>query len=262
MSQNGPSADPEQELSEVLVACLEAEMSSPLDRQVLLARYPDFALELERFFTQWDGFDRLAAPLREAVRAAATPACGLDLTLDEAADDLPAQLPRSLAGYELLEELGSGGMGVVYKARQKSPGRLVALKMIRANLLTSAEDVRRFHNEAETVASLDHPHIVPVHEVGEESGRLYFSMKLMAGAAWPGNWLDFMTIRAPPPLSWSLSRGPFTMPISAACFIATSSHRTSSWTRKASRTSRISASRSVRKLMESAQTTALPAILA
>jgi serine/threonine-protein kinase len=191
MNEDGRSIDPEQELSEVLVACLGAEPGTPLDRQALLARYPNFARELERFFAQWDRFDRLAAPLREAVRTTATVANYLDATLDEAADESSTQMPPSPAGYELLEELGRGGMGVVYKARQKNPGRLVALKMIRASLLASAADVRRFRNEAETVAGLDHPHIVPIYEVGEEDGRHYFSMKLMEGGSLAGHLAQF-----------------------------------------------------------------------
>jgi eukaryotic-like serine/threonine-protein kinase len=104
------------------------------------------------------------------------------------ASDAPTSLhaddtgPGILFGdYELESVLGEGGMGVVYKARQLSLNRSVALKMIRAARFASPDEVRRFQNESEAAARLDHSNIVPVFEVGQHKGQHYFSMKLIAG---------------------------------------------------------------------------------
>ena len=87
--------------------------------------------------------------------------------------------PRRFGRYELLGKLGAGGMGVVYRARQRRLDRVVALKMIRASDFDDEHEIERFRSETQAVARLDHPHIVPVYEVGERRGRHFFSMLLV-----------------------------------------------------------------------------------
>ena len=83
--------------------------------------------------------------------------------------------------YELLEEIARGGMGVVYKARQRGLNRVVALKMILSGQFAGEEDIQRFHAEAQSAANLDHPGIVPVFQVGEIGGQHFFSMGFVDG---------------------------------------------------------------------------------
>src|SRR6516164_6704764 len=171
--------DREQRVDEAIATYLEAErIGRPLDRKEWLARHPDLVPELESFLADRKCFTDLAAPLAPRTPS---PAEMPTLAPGEPSAPPPGTTLRYFGDYELLEEIARGGMGVVYKARQVSLNRLVALKMILAGQLAGPDDVRRFRTEAEAAANLDHPNIVPIYEVGEHEGQQYFSMKLIEG---------------------------------------------------------------------------------
>ena len=180
----------EQRVDEVIAAYLEAvDAGQTPDPNDFIAQYRDIADDLEAFFTNRDQFERLAKPLQAA--AFVTNQQPDDMTSRSShkssessittADESIGKKVRCFGDYELLEEIARGGMGVVYKARQTSLNRIVALKMILAGQLASKEDVQRFHTEAEAAANLDHPGIVPIYEVGEHNGQHYFSMGYVDG---------------------------------------------------------------------------------
>jgi tRNA A-37 threonylcarbamoyl transferase component Bud32 len=186
MSDTPLDADRERRLGDALAEYMRAtERGETPDRGAFVAHYPDLADELQAYFANKDCLAEVAPP----------PAQAPTLVPDEtAAPCPPLAAGRRLGDYEVLEEIARGGMGIVYKARQVSANRLVALKVIRADRLDDLPDaerqqwVARFRAEAEAVANLDHPGIVPLYEVGEHQGQPFFSMKLVEGGNL-GEWI-------------------------------------------------------------------------
>lgn len=154
---------------------LLAHPGAPVDWQEVATRNPDLVDELRELY----GTAQMASALGGTVSWFAG-----TRNAERSTNDAPLPLRNShpgFADYEHLVEIGRGGMGVVYRARQRSLNRDVALKMMVRGLFATSEDFRRFRTEAASAAQLNHPHIVTVYEVGEQGGLPYFSMQLVEG---------------------------------------------------------------------------------
>jgi WD40 repeat protein/HEAT repeat protein len=162
-------------IAEYLAAC---DAGTPPERDEFLARHADIAESLKDFLADHDRMRQPAPlPAPRPAEETATLQPGAAVTAE------PLGRIRYFGDYELLEEIARGGMGVVFRAKQVSLNRGVAVKMILAGGYAGDRDVLRFKAEAKAAANLDHPHILPIYEVGEHSGHHYFSMKLVEGGA-------------------------------------------------------------------------------
>jgi serine/threonine-protein kinase len=185
--------DREHALDEILAGYLrECDAGRPPDRRNLTAQFPDLASAIEEFLTEQEEIDQAFAPLRPVAQAAEKSG---DIDGESTAVFPPVAASThaqpDLEGYDILEPLGRGGMGVVYKARHRKLNRVVALKFDLTGPWAGAEDRQRFRAEAEVVAHLDHPNIVPIYEVGDSNGQAFLSMKLVDGGSLAGRLEQF-----------------------------------------------------------------------
>jgi hypothetical protein len=142
----------------------------PPDWDAIGRKHPDLVAELKQLLAVAQMADVFAQTTTQPTKKSALPS-----------STFAGALPRSFGDYELLEEIGRGGMGVVYKAWEKSLKRFVALKMVLRGEHATSDDLGRFRTEAQAAAGLSHPNIVPVFQVGEQSGQAFFSMKHVEG---------------------------------------------------------------------------------
>lgn len=152
------------------------DSDQPVDREEFLRQHPEHADELRELIEADEALSRATGTRTHFV---APPNSSSDTSLPP--DPALGTIIRYLGDYELLEEIARGGMGVVFKARQVSLNRVLALKMIRGGELASQDEIERFRHEAESAAALQHPGIVAVHEIGQHDGHHYFSMDLIDG---------------------------------------------------------------------------------
>ncbi|MCC9606546.1 bifunctional serine/threonine protein kinase/MFS transporter [Blastopirellula sp. JC732] len=163
-------------LIDQLTAKVQAGESVDLDQ--VTASHPDLASDLRELWGAVMLADAVATQIRSDIdmTQSASGSAG-----SSSGNLSPLALPADFGDYLLLEEIGRGGMGIVYRAKQKSLDRIVAVKMVLRDRLASSEDQARFRSEAEAAARIEHPTIVPIYEVGEIDRRCYFTMKYVQG---------------------------------------------------------------------------------
>jgi serine/threonine protein kinase len=174
---------PETDVSELLLRWQESRQTGqPASAEEVCSARPELLAELKRRIAALQAMQQRLALGTVSGRPDGDSSANPTLAEpSKGAQPMPEVVP--IAGYELMELLDQGGMGTVYKARQVDLKRLVALKMIRTDVSTRPEHLARFRVEAQAVAQLQHPHIVQIYEIGEASGRPYFSMEFVQGGS-------------------------------------------------------------------------------
>ncbi|MCA9260308.1 MAG: serine/threonine protein kinase, partial [Planctomycetales bacterium] len=178
MSHDANDADDarDRRLADLLDSWTSAPSPQRPSLEALCREHPDLADELRNLWGAVMVVDAIAERGPEEPATATAPAFRASLAAPY--DEAP---PRRLGDFELLDELGRGGMGVVYRARQDSLGRDVAVKVLLSGTRASYADQARFQAEVESAARLDHPNIVPIFDTGQSDGWRYFGMKLVEG---------------------------------------------------------------------------------
>jgi len=188
----------EEQLDQVLAEYIRrVDAGERVDRESFLNAHPDLADELDELLGMADKVEQMAGPVVDCETSEAEPDQEAEHNTDSDLHETithsskpatsvhaPAErLPRQCGKYELLEVLGRGGMGVVYRARQINLNRLVAVKMILEGRLASHSDIQRFRIEAQAAGRLSHPNVVTIYEIGELDGRHYYSMDYIDGVS-------------------------------------------------------------------------------
>ena len=177
----------EEDLERIIAQYVQAvERGHTPNRQQFIEQHAQYADELAVFFQVHDEFNQasessLQAPPQDVTQFERSPEGAAAATPSATNYSSVSNPPKELGQYEILREIDRGGMGVVYQAKHKELGRIVALKVIRSGELASEEEVQRFRSEAEAAATLDHPGIVPIYEVGTLNGLVYYTMAYIEG---------------------------------------------------------------------------------
>lgn len=172
------------EFQSLMIDCMETlQRGESIDRDALREKFPKYADELDRYLDVLNVLDHFAGGLQQ-LGSSSGPVSpyGATVTPSSTNSDFDSgDTIRYIGEYAVLEEIARGGMGVVFKARQQTLKRIVALKMILSGRLADDAEVDRFQREAQAASRLKHPNIVPVHEIGEHEGRHYFTMDFVPG---------------------------------------------------------------------------------